>query len=93
MNKEDINENIKRDLQQAQKVYQALIVFADFLGKTENEIASNVAFLDKEKFQKIKKAVNLVNNFNAKSVKEKAEIMGYSYKENKNGSYEISGVL
>jgi hypothetical protein len=75
------------------KVYEALITLADFLGMTENEVASNVSMFDKEMFQKIKIAVDKVNAFNALPMKEMVESMGYSYEERTDGSFVVSGVL
>ena len=77
---------------EAKKVYNSLIVLADFLDMTEQQIANNVSFLDDKKFKKIKEAVTLVNDWNTKSIKEKCKIMGYSYQETKNGK-EVSVVL
>lgn len=83
----------KDELQKSREVYKALIVLAEFLKTTENDIASKVAFLDDDKFQKIKTAVNLVNDFNSKTLKERTELLGYSYSEKEDGVCEISTVL
>jgi hypothetical protein len=80
-------------LKKAKEVYKALIVLADFLGMSENQIATNVSLFDNEKFEKIKEAVNLVNEFNEKPIKERMEAMGFNYKDNSDGSYEVSTEL
>ena len=79
-----------KDLKQARGVYDSVIILAGYLGMTENELVNNMCFLDKVKFEKIKTAINLVNDFNDMSVKDRSKALGYDYKELLNGNVEIS---
>ena len=77
------------------KVYDAVAILSDFTGKSPNQIVSLISLLgtDKEMFQKFKTMADEVNEFHSLSLKERCEIMGYRYKEKKNGVLEISTEL
>ena len=83
---------MNEDILKAKKIYESTIFLAEFVEISESDLISRICFLDKELFERFKKTIDYVNEFNAKPLKERVEYLGYSYKEIGNKT-KISTVL
>ena len=69
------------EYKKANKVMDAICTLADFLGMTEQEVVSNVCFLNKERYAKIVEANKMYNSFQDMSIADRGRALGYSVVE------------
>lgn len=61
----------------ALEIKKALLTLADFLDMKPEQIASNICFLDKDRFAKLKKASDVWNKFdNTCDIVERGKLLG-----------------
>ena len=61
---------------QALKIKEAILTLSDYLDMTPQQVGSNVCFLDKERFAKLKAASDIWNTFDNADIVERGKMLG-----------------
>lgn len=72
----------KERFQEAKEIYDAIINLSKFLNMEAKQVIANLVFLDEIKYNKLKKAIDDVNSFYDKPIKERAKILNLNFVEN-----------
>jgi hypothetical protein len=67
----------KDDYLKAIKIRNAIFDISEFIEKSPQEIISKLSFLDEKTFNKIKKVIDLANEFSDMDLKQRAEVLGF----------------
>lgn len=69
------------ETREAIKIMDAICTLADVLAMSEQEVCSNVCFLNKERYAKLVEANKIYNDFQDKSVADRGRALGYEVVE------------
>jgi hypothetical protein len=81
------------NIQQALKIKEALLTLSDALNISAQDIASRVCFFDEDKFEKLKKASDLWNEFDNADIVERGAMLGIKIYDMDNGSFETDDII